>query len=67
MTSSPQLRERHCLYIGWVLGMALVRGLPVKPVVDDENNYTDRIRLALPNGRNIDLIVPEPPDDWPEP
>lgn len=61
--------DRHCLYVGWVLGLALRKGMDVGPVTDDDGNYTDRLRfhdLAPFDGTMacIELVVPPPPHDW---
>jgi hypothetical protein len=65
--TSNFIDDRHNLYVGWVLGIALLNGLRLAPVVDDLGNYTDRLRLVMPNPDGtftIDLVVPYPPDDW---
>lgn len=56
--------DRHALYIGWVLGLAMRHGLPFKPEVDDEGNYTDRLVLDLTATQQITVVVPPPPEDW---
>ena len=61
--------DRHALYVGWVLGVAMRAGVDVRPEVDDEGNYTDRLIVVLPDRTSpveyiITLVVPPPPDDW---
>jgi hypothetical protein len=57
------LNDRHNLYVGWVLGIALKNGVPAVPVVDEDGNFTDR--LSIPIGdNNITVVVPEPPPEW---
>lgn len=68
--------DRHALYAGWVLGIALNNGLEALPVVDEAGNATDRIAIQLPKPADvfedtwpdthvtITLVVPPPPDDW---
>jgi len=56
--------ERHNLYVGWVLGIALNHGLHATPVLDEHENYTDRIAVALGESM-ITVVVPPPPEDWP--
>jgi len=61
------LSDRHTLYVGWVLGIALSNGLDVVPVVDEAGNYTDRLQLLLDGGSpavTITIVIPEPPEDW---
>lgn len=62
--ATSTLTPRHAIYIGWVVGCALRNEVPVKPVVDENGFYTDRIRLCPPGFPEITLIVPEPPADW---
>lgn len=57
------LSERHTLYVGWVLGIALRNGVAAQPVLDDAGNYTDR--LVVPLGEHsVTVVVPPPPVDW---
>lgn len=56
--------ERHCLYVGWVLGIALKHGFDLRPEVDDDGNYTDRVVVSLKPYATVTLVVPYPPDDW---
>jgi hypothetical protein len=56
--------ERHAHYCGWVAGALIRSGLNVTPVSDGDNSYTDRILLTMPNGEQLELIVPEPPEGW---
>jgi hypothetical protein len=65
--------DRHALYAGWVLGVALNNGLDALPVVDADGNATDRITVQLQRPADvfepvvdvtITLVVPPPPDDW---
>ena len=53
--------DRHALYVGMVIGSAMRHGVPARPVLDEDGNYTDRIMIEQ---LGIELIVPEPPDDW---
>lgn len=55
--------ERHNLYVGWVLGFAIRHGLPVTPVADDDDNFTDRFNIDIA-GQMITVVVPYPPEDW---
>jgi hypothetical protein len=55
--------DRHALYAGWVIGTAMRHGVQLEPIVDDDGNYTDQLRLVHA-GLDITLIVPPPPDDW---
>jgi len=60
--------DRHALYVGWVLGLAMREGLPARPVTDEAGNYTDRLTLDLgvvpDDGFTVTVVVPPPPDDW---
>lgn len=59
------LSERHALYIGCVAGLAMKHGLPLRPTVDDDGNYTDELELTIPEDDiTIKVIVPPPPDGW---
>lgn len=70
MANQYPIDDRHALYIGWVLGCAMRAGVGVRPVIDDEGNYTDKLELVLPKGRlgkvdvTVTFIVPPPPEDW---
>lgn len=68
--------DRHALYVGWVLGIALRNGLEAEPIADDQGNFTDRIQIKLPKYRttggtratgtarwSIAVVIPPPPDD----
>jgi hypothetical protein len=62
------MTERHALYVGWVLGIALRNGVPLAPVLDADGNYTDQLDL-MPDWEqdertHIIVVVPEPPRDW---
>ena len=37
--------DRHALYIGWVVGIAMRNGIAASPTVDDDGNYTDRLTV----------------------
>lgn len=55
--------DRHTLYVGWVLGIALKHDLDARPILDEAGNYTDRI--AVPLGEHvITVVVPPPPQGW---
>ena len=64
--------ERHALYAGWIVGIAMSNGIEVEVLADPEGNYTGEIRLGLPRllngitqGRDtVTLSVPYPPQDW---
>jgi hypothetical protein len=56
--------ERHNLYCGWVMGQAVKFGIVAEPVIDDDGNYTDRVRLPEIDGVAIELVIPEPPAEW---
>ena len=56
--------DNHALYVGWVLGIALRMGVPARPVMDDDGNYTDRMVVEFGPNVTIALVVPPPPDDW---
>lgn len=61
------LNDRHTLYVGWVLGIALSNGVDAVPVLDEAGNYTDRLEITLSGGNpavTIAVIIPEPPEDW---
>lgn len=63
------VNDRHVLYVGWVIGIALKNGVPVRPVLDAAGNYTDRICFTGWDNCNgviveITMIVPPPPVDW---
>lgn len=53
--------DRHALYAGSIIGIAMREGVVAHPVVDDDGNYTDRIWIE---GLGVELVVPEPPADW---
>jgi len=56
----------HALFIGATLGSMMRYGMNVQPVVDDDGDYTDGIRLILPDmpDASVVVIVPEPHPDW---
>jgi len=56
--------ERHALYCGWVLGLAMRYGIPARPVVTAEGEYTNRLTCEVEGGATVTLVVPPPPDDW---
>ena len=62
--SDPFVDERHALYCGWVMGIALRHDLPFTPVVDEHGDYLGELALTLPDGTSIVLVIPYPPDDW---
>jgi len=58
--------DRHALYVGWVIGIALQHGIDVTPEFDVMGNYTDRIMVSstdVPN-LNITVVIPPPPEHW---
>lgn len=55
---------RHAHYVGWVWGLGLKHGLDIKPMVDDEGDYTDRLVVTFPGERSVTLVVPPPPPEW---
>lgn len=57
------LDDRHALYAGWVMGLALNQGLHATPVLDAEGNYTDRIAVSFGEDM-ITVVVPPPPENW---
>jgi len=66
------MTPRHALYAGWVVGQALAAGLDVRPILDDDGNYTDRFALDVDRfdrGESVGsvvltVVVPPPPDEW---
>lgn len=58
------LSERHALFVGSVLGLAMRNGLHVTPVADDDGNYTDQMVIDFDRGLRVTVVVPPPPDDW---
>lgn len=56
--------DRHTIYVGWVLGIALRHHVPLTPVLDDAGNYTDRLTMEISDDVTLTFIVPPPPDDW---
>jgi hypothetical protein len=56
--------DRHAHYVGWVWGIALNNGLDVKPMVNIDGDYTDRLVMTFPSGEIVVLIVPPPPPEW---
>ena len=56
--------DRHALYVGWVLGLAMRHGLPVTLVDDEHGNHTDRLAVIVSPTLTITVVVPPPPDDW---
>lgn len=56
----------HALFIGATLGSMMKHGLQVTPIVDEDGDYTDGIRLTLDQFPNVTVtvVVPEPPDGW---
>jgi hypothetical protein len=62
---SPFVDERHALYVGWIVGLGMRNGVDVRPIVDGEGNYTDRVWVGgLAAGIRVELVVPYPPDNW---
>jgi len=66
MSPTPRLfvDDRHTLYCGWVAGIALRHGVPLSVVDDADGNHTNRLRLNLPSGISVEIIVPYPPGSW---
>lgn len=69
MAEAHFVSERHALYTGWILGIALKHGIDLAPEVDDAGNYLPRLTLRLRAGPDrpaatVTLVVPPPPDDW---
>jgi hypothetical protein len=62
--SSYFVDDRHALYCGAVLGVAMRHGLPIEVVADDAGNYTNELQIRVAPNIVITLIVPPPPDDW---
>lgn len=56
--------DRHALYVGWVLGIAMRNGLDVLAVTKENGDYTPMLHITLPSGDTITVVVPPPPDDW---
>jgi hypothetical protein len=56
--------DRHALYVGWVIGIAMRNGIDARPEVDDAGNYTSHLIVTAPDGTELRLVVPPPPDDW---
>jgi len=53
----------HSLVAGMVMGLGMRYGLNLKPVIDDDGNYTDRFEVcdnALPDNMHVFITV-EPP------
>lgn len=64
MTAEPYfVDDRHALYVGAVLGVALKHGVPLRPTMDDDGNYTDRLTLDI-DSVTVTVVVPPPPADW---
>jgi hypothetical protein len=53
--------ERHALYTGTIIGIAMRHGMSVRPVVDEDGNYKPRIYIEQ---LGIEVIVPPPDEDW---
>ena len=84
MSEAPQMSnfvsDRHALYVGWVMGIAVRNNLNVRPILDPDGNYTDSFTIELPNFGpmvqspylplqpqpqvTLTVIIPPPPDDW---
>lgn len=73
MTTEPRpphfVDERHALYVGWILGIAMRNGIDARPGIDDDGNYTDRLTVVLGDRTGmlpvtVEFIVPPPPADW---
>ena len=62
--SDAPMSHRHALYVGWVLGIAMRNGIDARPEVDEQGNYTCRLIVTAPDGTDLHLVVPPPPDDW---
>jgi len=56
--------DRHALYVGWVLGLAMRNGIDARPVTDEDGNYTDRLVAEVESGLTVTFVVPPPADDW---
>lgn len=61
--------DRHALYTGWVLGIAMRHGIDLSPDVDEAGNYTPNLTIRFQAGpgrpaASVTLVVPPPPDDW---
>jgi hypothetical protein len=55
--------ERHALYTGMILGLAMRHGVALAPTIDAAGDYTSELALEL--GKiTVTLKVPEPPPDW---
>lgn len=57
--------DRHAMYVGWVMGIAMSHAVGLAPVLDVDGNYTDRLELVLDDSpHSVTIVVPYPPDDW---
>lgn len=60
--------DRHALYAGMVLGLAMKHGINLAPVIDDDGNYTPELQLGFEDPGEapitVRLLIPEPPNYW---
>lgn len=56
---------RHCLYAGWVMGIASKHGFNLRAIVDDDGRITNRVTISLLPYAELQLVIPYPPEDWP--
>lgn len=64
MTKTNFLDERHALYVGCTIGVAMRNGVMLRPVVDEDGDYTEAVELELEPGITLTLVVPPPPPEW---
>jgi hypothetical protein len=63
---SEAIEGQHLHYAGWVAGLMSYHGLEFEVVTDDQGNPTDVLKLTGgPDHITFNIVVPEPPDDWP--
>ena len=55
--------DSHALYCGYVIGIALLRGVKLEPAIDAWGDYTDRVMMLI-GDTVITFIVPPPPANW---
>lgn len=63
MPNSNFIDDRHNLYCGWVLGIAIRNGLVAEPEMDEGGYYLPRLKVRL-GEHSVTVVVPYPPADW---
>jgi hypothetical protein len=61
------IEGRHLHFAGWVAGTMAFHGLDFEIMVDEYGNPVNALKLkGGPNKMEFAIIIPEPPEEWPQ-